>query len=191
MPTRWASQAPGQPKSGSGESGDDVAGDGFASADGIDAFVGLSFQVDAIDRYTQGCREGVAHFGEMRAEFWALKNDDDVDVVDDEKLFLQQFADVFKKQKAVGAFPLGIGVGEVRADVTESGRAEQRVAKGVGYNIAVGMADGPFVKGHLGAADDELAPFGEAMQIVPQRVVMPFSAQREDRSERVPCRQAW
>ena len=54
----------------------------------------------------------------------------------------------------------------MRADVAESRGAEQRVAKRVGYNVAIGMADGAFVEWDFDAADDELAAFGEAMQVV-------------------------
>src|SRR5579864_462998 len=80
--------------------------------------------------------------------------------------FVEEFARVLEKLQAIGALPLGIGVGEMRADVAQSCRAQERVAECVGNYVAVGMADGTFVERDFDATDDELAPFGEAMQIV-------------------------
>ena len=58
-----------------------MAGNGFAAADRIYAFVGFGFQVDSVGRDTERFCQSFAHFGEMRAEFGALENYNDVDMV--------------------------------------------------------------------------------------------------------------
>jgi len=54
----------------------------------------------------------------------------------------------------------------MRADVSQTRRAQQRVAECVGHDVAVGMSHGALVERDFDAADDELAPLGEAMQVV-------------------------
>src|SRR5260221_14739965 len=103
----------------------------------------------------------------MRAEFWAFQDDNGVHVFDGEMFFVEKFTGVFKKLQAVRALPLGIGVREMCADVAKPSGAQQRVAERVRDYIAIGMAYGAFVERDFDAADDELAPFGEAMQVVP------------------------
>ena len=48
--------------------------------------------------------------------------------------------------QTVRAFPLRVGVGEVRADVAEARGAEKRVAERVGEHVAIGVADRTFVE---------------------------------------------
>src|SRR5260221_4793856 len=102
----------------------------------------------------------------MRAEFWAFQDDNGVHVFDGEMFFVEKFTGVFEKLQAVRALPLGIGVREMRADVAKPSGAQQRVAERVGDHVPVGVADGALVERDFDATDDELAPFGEAMQVV-------------------------
>jgi len=105
------------------ESGYYVGSYGFAATYGVYAFVGFGFQVDFFGGDAQGFREGFAHFGEMRAKFWALEDDYRVHVFDGEMFFVEEFARVLQEQKAVCALPLGIGVGKMGADVSQARRA--------------------------------------------------------------------
>jgi hypothetical protein len=143
-----------------------VGGDGFAAAYGVYAFVGFGFEVDFFGGDAEGFGEGFAHFGEVGAEFGALKDDDGIDVFDGEMFFVEEFAGVLEEQKAVRALPFGIGVGKVGADVAKASGAKKGVAERVGYHVAVGMAYWAFVEGDFDAADDELAAFREAVQVV-------------------------
>ena len=59
-----------------------------------------------------------------------------------------------------------IGVREMRADVAEPGRAEQRVADRVGQRVTVGVSHRAQMKWEFDTAEDEFAAFGEAMKIV-------------------------
>ena len=149
-----------------GKGGYYVGGYGFATAYGVNAFVGFGFEVNFFGGDAEGFGEGFAHFGEMRAELWSFEDNDGVDVFDAKMFFVEEFAGVLEELKAIGALPLGVGVGKMCPDVAQTRRAEERVAERVGYDIAIGMADGALVKGDFDAADDQLASFGEAMQIV-------------------------
>jgi hypothetical protein len=80
--------------------------------------------------------------------------------------FVEEFAGVFEEYETVGAFPFGIGVGEMRAYVAEGSGAEKRVTHGVSEYVAIGVSNWTLVEWQSDAADDERAAFGEAMQIV-------------------------
>jgi len=122
--------------------------------------------VNAVGSDAERFGEDFAHFGKVRAEFGTLENDDGVNVFDDETLGVEESAGVLEKDETVGAFPLGIGVGEMRADVAEARGTEQGVAKSVSEDVAIGMTNRTFVEGDLDTADDELPTFREAMKIV-------------------------
>jgi hypothetical protein len=143
-----------------------VGGEGFAAADRVYAFVGFGFEVDFFGGNAEGFGEGFAHFGEMGAELGAFEDDDGVNMFDGEMFFVEEFAGVLEKLQAVGTLPLWIGVREMGADVSEARGTEQSVAKRVGYNVAIGMADGAFIEWDFDATDDELAALREAMQVV-------------------------
>ena len=149
-----------------GQGGDDVAGDGFATANSVYAFVGLGFEVDFFGRNAERLREGFAHFGKVWAELGSLENHNDIDVLDSQSVLIEELARVLQKEQAVGALPLGIGVGEMLADVAESRGAKESVAEGVGDHITIRMANRPLVEGHVYAADDELATIGKAVKVV-------------------------
>jgi hypothetical protein len=87
-------------------------------------------------------------------------------MIDAEFSLVEKFARVLEEEKAVRAFPLGIGVWKVRADVAEASGAKKRIAKRVGEDVAIGVADGAFIERDVNAADHERAAFGEAMKVV-------------------------
>ena len=102
----------------------------------------------------------------MRPQFWFFGDHGRIDVSDAEGMFDQQFTDALQKAQAGNALPFRVGVREMRADVTEAGRAEQRVANRMGQRVAVGVSHRAQMKLDFDTAQDELAAFGEAMQIV-------------------------
>jgi hypothetical protein len=103
----------------------------------------------------------------MGAQLGAFEDDHGIDVLDGKMFFVEKLTGVLEEEEAVGVLPLGIAVREVGADVPEASGAEKSVAKRVGKDVAIGMADGAFIEGDFDAADDEFAAFGEAMKIVP------------------------
>src|ERR1700730_72012 len=123
-----------------GKSCDNVRGDGFAAADGVYSFVGFGFEVDFFGGDAEGLGEGFPHFGEVRAEFWFFGDDHGVYVLDREVIFVEKFAGVLKKEKAVRALPFGIGVRKMSADVTEASGAENCITQGMRQNISIGVA---------------------------------------------------
>jgi hypothetical protein len=87
--------------------------------------------------------------------------------MNDAQLFLvEQFPGVFQEHEAVRALPLRIGVGEMRANVAEPGGSEECIAQSVGQNITIGMADRAFIEWNLDSPDDQLASFGETVEVV-------------------------
>src|SRR6202007_36344 len=110
--------------------------------------------------------EGFAHLGEVRPELWLFGDDHGIDVLDGKVFFSEQFLGVLQEKQAVCAFPLGVSVGKMRADVAKPRRAEQSIAKGMGKHVTVGMSDRALVERQLNSADDEFSPFGQPMQVV-------------------------
>jgi hypothetical protein len=85
----------------------------------------------------------------------------------DRSLFTcEEFARMRQEQQAVRAFPLRIGIGKVRADISRPRRAKQRIAERMRDHVTVRMPHRPFIKRHFDAADDEFAAFREAVQVV-------------------------
>ena len=144
-----------------------MRGDGFTAADGVDAFIGFSFQVNCFGQDAKGFCEYFAHFRKMRDELWFFHNDNGVHMLDLQPFFVEKVASVFEKPQAVRAFPFGIGVRKMSADIAECRCTKQRVAHGMGENIAVGVPNRSFVERKRDAADDERAAFRKAMQVVP------------------------
>ena len=66
----------------------------------------------------------------------------------------------------VGVAPALVVGREVRAEVAEPGRAEQRVDHGVGDHVGVGVALEPSVVLDLDPAEDQPPPGGEAVAVV-------------------------
>ena len=59
-----------------------MTGDGTVFAEGVDVFVGLAFEVDAVERGAEQGGEVLADGVFVRTEFWFLEDDGDVDVGD-------------------------------------------------------------------------------------------------------------
>ena len=140
-----------------------MAGDGFAAADGVHAFVGFCFEMNFFDGDAECLCQNFAHLRKVGAEFWLFGDDDGIDVLNDQLFFVVKLADMLEENQAVGALPLGIGVRKMRADIAEASRSEQGVAHSVDEDVAIGMANWPFIKGEFDATDDEFAACFKAM----------------------------
>src|SRR6185437_10844631 len=62
------------------DGGDGVGGYGFASADGVYAFIRFRFEADIFAGNLENLDQCGANRGKVRAEFWALANDHNVHV---------------------------------------------------------------------------------------------------------------
>src|SRR5580704_10748301 len=151
---------------GGGDGGYYVAGDRFATTDGVHAFVGFCLEMNFFDGDAERLCQNFAHLRKVRAEFRLFGNDHGIDVLNDQLLLVVELADMLEEDQAVGTLPLGIGVRKMCADVAETGRAEQGIAKSVGQHVSIGVTDRTFIKGEFDTTDDEFAPCFEAMEIV-------------------------
>src|SRR5215472_1503404 len=140
--------------------------DRFASADCIDSFVGLRFEINFARSDAERLSQRRTHRGKMRAEFRPLANDYCIDIHDTEATVRQKPANMLQKNQARCPFPLRVGVGKVCANVTEAGCAQQRVSNRVTQHVAVRVPLRTFLEWHLDAANHQLPSFDERMQVV-------------------------
>jgi hypothetical protein len=144
-----------------------VSRNGLAVTDSVDTFVRLRFQMNVLDGNAERTGKRFAHFRKVRPQLWLFQDDDGVDVLDRETLFVEQFPRMLQKTQAVRAFPFRIGVREMCTNVSKTSGAKQRIAKRMREYISVGMSYGAFIKRELDPADDQFASFRETMKIVP------------------------
>jgi hypothetical protein len=73
----------------------------------------------------------------------------------------------FGKQLAAGGvFVMGVGVGEVLPDVGQAGCAKKRIDDRVQKNVGVGMSEQSFFVRDFDAAQNQLAPFYQLVDVV-------------------------
>lgn len=161
---RWGSLG-----SGLGRWLDDQDGDlgfgGESFSDRADFFRGFEFDGDAVQGEFERLGEGLADGEAEVAEFGALDDDRGVDVGDAVAAFADQGEGVFKEDERVAVLPLGVGIGEVEADVAKGGGAEEGVCDGVGEDVGVGVAIEAEVTGDGDAAEDERAALHDAVVV--------------------------
>src|SRR5262245_26436225 len=140
--------------------------DRVAAADRVEPLVRLRLDVDLrpVDSHRLG--ESRLHLRDVRRHFRAFGQDRRVNVGDLEPAFFEQTADVAQEDEAVGACPSRILVGEMRADVAERGRAEQRVGDCVRQAVAVGMAEQAALVRDFEPAEDQLSAFDQTLDVI-------------------------
>ena len=143
-----------------------MRGDGFAPADGIDAFVGLRLDAHAIDGHDERVRQSIANGGEMRRELRTLENDGRVDAGDAPAAAADDLDGAAEQVEPRRVLPLRIGIGKMLADVPGARRAEQRVGERVTEDVAVGMAERTALERQRDAGQDERPALDEPMQVV-------------------------
>ena len=74
---------------------------------------------------------------------------------------------MLQKLQAVSAFPLCIGIREMRANITQPRRAKKRVTKRMRHHIPVRMSLRPFIKRHFESTDNQFPSRFQAVQVVP------------------------
>jgi hypothetical protein len=79
----------------------------------------------------------------------------------------EQLVDMAKEPKARHVAPFRGCVGEVATDVTQCGRAQQRIANSVRECIAIRVAHRAFLKANAYAAENQFAPGCETMKVIP------------------------
>jgi hypothetical protein len=74
---------------------------------------------------------------------------------------------VAEEQKARNVAPLGGSVSEVATDVTKRGCTQQRIANGVGENVAIRVPHRALCEGNPHAAQNQFAAGCETMKVIP------------------------
>ena len=150
------------------QQGDRVRGDGFAAADGVDAFVGLALDAHAIDVNTKRAGEAGAHRVDRILDFWTLQDHGDVEVADLVAVLAHHRGGLPQQLDAVGVFPTRVRVGEVTADVAQPGGAEDCVRGGVARDVGIGMAERAAVRWECHAGDHQATSVHQPVQVVPR-----------------------
>ena len=96
-----------------------------------------------------------AHRRHVRRELRRLGDDRRVEVADRQPAAAHEADDVAQQRAAVGALPARIGVGEVRAEVAQRERAQQRVADRVQQHVGVASGRQAALVRNVDAAQDQ------------------------------------
>jgi hypothetical protein len=130
---------------------------------GVTAFVGPGLDVDAAaeDRVKEA-----PHRRFKRLERRSLGKDGNIRVHQGVSRSRYIRVNLLQKNPAGGVFPLGIGIGEVLADIAPPHRSQQRIDQGMNRDIPVAVSDGAQVIGDLHAREHEFAAGLETVKIV-------------------------
>ena len=81
-----------------------------------------------------------AHVFPMRLHFGSFTDHRDVAIADDKSLLCHETFGLFKKKPAVSIFPAVIAGGEMIANITQGGGAQNCIRKGMPCRISIGMS---------------------------------------------------
>ena len=96
-----------------------------------------------------------------------LQDDGGIDIADPVAGIGRQFDRVLEKLQACGAFPGGIRVGKVHADIAQAKRSQKSIGDRVKKNVGVGMPGQAEIRGnHYSTQDQRPSGFG-AMSVPP------------------------
>jgi len=124
------------------------------------ALLGFGFQVNFFGGDSQGFREGFASFGAMLADFGTLADYLRVHVFDGEMLFVEKFARVAQEERLFASFHWD-RCRAMRGESPRTSALPARVASAMAHVRPSGLSP-DLVERLSNAADDELAPLGEA-----------------------------
>lgn len=118
-----------------------------------------------LDTHCRG--KSFAHERDMWRELRALGDHRTVNIPDIVAVLSQDTADLTQKLNTVSAEKAVVIVGKKLADIAECGRAEKRVHKRVRQNIRVGVTEQTLFIAYLNAAEDELSPLDQTVNVIP------------------------
>ena len=143
-----------------------MGGDAGAGADVVHALVCLPLHADRRDVYAQQRGDARADCVNPRTQLRSFADYRRVDVCNAVAGGGDFCDDRLEKLRRVGALPLRVVVGEVRADVAERRRAKERVDEGVEKRVRVGVPVKPNLSRELHASEDETPALGEPVRVV-------------------------
>src|SRR6266511_263933 len=154
--------------------GSEVGGDREADGDGEDALAPAG-EAEALGRLgsdPRRCRlhgehagQVGAHLADVVAEARLVAEDGDGHVHGGPAAGRDHLGDLPAEIHAGGALEGGVVLREVRPEVVEAGRAEQRVAGGVGDHVAVGVAVQATIELDGHPTEDQRATFDQRMDV--------------------------
>src|SRR6266508_3117178 len=154
--------------------GSEVGGDREADGDGEDALAPAG-EAEALGRLggdPRRCRlhgehagQVGAHLADVVAEARLVAEDGDGQVHGGPAAGRDHLGDLPAEVHAGGALEGGVVLREVRPEVVEAGRAEQRVAGGVGDHVSVGVAVQATIERDGHPTEDQRATFDQRMDV--------------------------
>src|SRR5581483_1783741 len=139
----------------SGEEGDGEAGDALAPAEGPEPLGPLG--LDADGRPHHG-RQPFSHGRLVGGQLRRFEDHRRVGIGDRPPGGRHEFDDPGQQGQAVGPPPAGVAIGEVGADVAETGGAEEGVGHGVGHDVGVAVPGQTPLAGQDDPAQDQRPP---------------------------------
>ena len=110
-------------------------------AHGAEFFSGFGLHIHLTHGQAQGLGDALAHEGNVRCHARGLGHDGRVDVANLIARLRQALAHVAQQHQRVGPPVLGIGVGEMAANVAQGRCTEQRIDDGMQQHIGIGVAE--------------------------------------------------
>src|SRR5207247_491116 len=143
-------------------------GDRFACPDPPPAVVCLGLDAHALWRDAQASGDRLTHRGDVRAYAGRLRNDRRVDRDDGVARLADLRSDLAQQLLAVRASETRIVAREVRSEIAEVRRSEDRVHDRVEEHVTIGVASEPLRVLDRDTAQDQAAARREPVTIVPE-----------------------
>ena len=149
------------------EHDDGLGRHGLAGADGPEPFHRPGLEAHGVQREAEEFSEALAHRCLMGVQFRMLQEDVDIHARDGPIRGAGHLNHAAENFGARGALPGRFRVRKVLADITESGRTEDRVGHGVKDDVAVAVGVGAERVRDDDARQDQPPPGDEAMNVEP------------------------
>lgn len=147
---------------------DHTGGDGGGAADVADAFAGLGFDANLIDRDVHGLGKLRSHLVDVSRHLRTLGQDHAVQIDDFHPPAVNPMNRFGQKIDAVAATVLGIVVRKQTADVLFGDRTEQPISNRVHQHIGIAVPDRVDFRRDVDSANAKRAAVAESVRIVAQ-----------------------
>ena len=138
----------------------------FASAHGVNPFVGLALDAHPAGVNPQCIGEPQLYRVAMRANLRPLEDDDNVHVLDGESSSADEASDFMQQLDARCVLPPRIGIRIMLPDIAGARRAQNGIRDRVTHNVSVRMSERAALGGDIDAAEYQPPAFDQAVQIV-------------------------
>ena len=143
-----------------------MGGNAQALAGKAQMFLGGGLDAHSIHRHPKGGGQILPHGGDVGGQLGLLAEQGGIDVHDLPALLPHDACHMLRQLQAVGTGVGGVGIREVLADVAQRGSTQHSVHHSVGQHIGIRVAQQTLFKGHLHAAQDQLAVLDQTVNII-------------------------